>query len=146
MRQIAGMTPKLSPLATLKVSLEAPRPVATVAGGTREMIVITGGAVSGPHITGKIIPGGADWCMNFGGGVSEVWARYGIERDDGSLVMVTNSGIVHEQKDGSWTGHTVAKLEAGASDLAWLNTAIVIGTLKAAADGSGVELEWWTVG
>ena len=75
-----------------------------------------------------------------------VWARYAIARDDGSLIMVTNSGNVREEKDGSWTGHTVAKLEAGADDLRWLNTAIVVGSLKAAADGSGVVLEWWTVG
>jgi hypothetical protein len=120
--------------------------VARLAGGTREMIVITGGNVSGPHIAGSIIPGGADWCMNFGDGTAEVWARYAIERHDGTLVMVTNSGIAREQPDGRWTGHTVAKLEAGAADLAWLNTALVIGSLVAAADGSRVDLEWWTVG
>jgi hypothetical protein len=144
--KLATMPPKLSPLATLNVTLEAPRNVAAVAGGVREMIVITGGSISGPKINGRIIPGGADWCMNFGNGTAEVWARYAIELDGGSLIMVTNSGIAREQPDGSWTGHTVAKLEAGAAGLAWLNTAIVIGSLKTATDESGVALQWWTVG
>jgi Protein of unknown function (DUF3237) len=134
--------PALAHVASLHAIVEAPRNVARLASGMREMIVIAGGTVEGA-INGKILPGGADWAVNHGGGKATIWARYAIECDDGSLVMVTNAGHVAEQPDGSWRGHTAPKLEASAPDLQWLNTAVLVGTLHAMNDA--VELEWWRV-
>jgi Protein of unknown function (DUF3237) len=135
-------TPTLLHAASLRAIVEAPRNVARVAAGMREMIVITGGTVSGT-INGKILPGGADWAINHGGGRATIWARYAIECGDGSLIMVTNAGHVAEQPDGSWRGHTVPKIETGAPELEWLNTAMLVGTLH--AKDNTVELEWWSV-
>jgi Protein of unknown function (DUF3237) len=135
--------PSLHHLATVRALVEAPRELARIPAGTREMIAITGGTAEG-RINGRILPGGADWAINHGDGTATIWARYAIERDDGSLIMVTNAGYVTEQPDGSWRGHTVPQLEAGAGDLTWLHTTILIGTLHATE--SLVELVWWQVG
>jgi hypothetical protein len=107
------------------------------------MIAITGGTVEG-RIAGRILPGGADWAINHGDHTATIWARYAIERDDGSLIMVTNSGHVTEQANGAWRGYTVPRLEAGADDLKWLQTSVLVGTLHATE--AVVELVWWQVG
>jgi hypothetical protein len=137
------LPPALRHLATVRAFIEAPRNVAKTQAGIREMIVITGGTVEG-RIAGRILPGGADWAINHGNGTGEIWARYAIERDDSSLIMVTNSGHVAEQLDGSWRGYTAPQLEAGADDLKWLHTSVLVGTLHATE--AVVELVWWQVG
>jgi hypothetical protein len=135
--------PPLRHLATVRAHIEAPRNVARIPAGTREMIAITGGTAEG-RIAGRILPGGADWAINHGDGTATIWARYAIEREDGSLIMVTNSGHVTEQADGSWRGYTVPRLEAGADNLNWLHTSVLVGTLHATE--AMVELVWWQIG
>jgi Protein of unknown function (DUF3237) len=54
--------PALRHVASLRASVEAPRNIARIASG---------GAVKG-EIDGKILPGGADWAVNHGGGKDAV--------------------------------------------------------------------------
>ena len=46
--------------------------------GTRRVINILGGTVSGPDINGRILPGGADWQFIRPDGVADISARYTI--------------------------------------------------------------------
>ena len=64
--------------------------------GTRRIVDIVGGSVTGPGIAGRIRPGGADWqLIRRDDGFTQVDARYTIETDSGSLIYVQNKGIRH---------------------------------------------------
>jgi hypothetical protein len=57
--------------------------------GTRNVIPITGGTVSG-DLEGVVLPGGADYQLANGGTVLD--ARYMLKSDDGEFVVVRNCG------------------------------------------------------
>jgi hypothetical protein len=57
--------------------------------GTRNIIPITGGTVSG-RLTGSVVPGGADYQLL--GGTTTLDARYILVGDDGDYVLVRNCG------------------------------------------------------
>ncbi len=108
--------------------------------GTRRVINILGGTVSGPGITGRILPGGADWQFIRPDGVADISARYTIEMASGALVLVNSDGVRHGPPD------VIARLAAGedvdpslyyfrtamrfeaamGSDVDWLNRIIAI--------------------
>jgi hypothetical protein len=139
------MTPTLTPIARLVATLAPPLVIARREAGLREVIPITGGTVDGEVLSGRILPGGADWCLTRGDGIAEVWARYTIEAADGTLVMVTNAGLASAAGDGSYRGRTVPSFEVADGPLGFLRRHIFIGTLVAQADGSRVDLEFFRV-
>ena len=137
------MQPRLTPVARLAVTIASPLELGDTGGGTREIIAITGGRVEGPLLTGIVLPGGADWALTRADGVAEIWARYTIRTSDGSLIMVTNPGLAHQQQDGTWQGHTAPVFEVAAPAYLWLCRSVFVGSLLARASGDLVELEWW---
>lgn len=137
------MPPSLTPIARLTVTLAPPITIGDGGGGLRDVIPITGGTVEGPVLSGKVLPGGADWAITRADGLAEIWARYTLQLDDGTPVMVTNSGLAHQNADGSWGGHTVPVFEVAAAAHQWLRKSIFVGSLLASAAGDKVELEWW---
>ncbi|WP_373506125.1 DUF3237 family protein [Aestuariivirga sp.] len=139
------MVPVLTPVARLDVAIERPLIVGSTESGLREVIPISGGSVSGPLLNGKVLAGGADWCLTRPGGVAEVWARYTIATDEGQIVSILNSGIAHTQADGSYTGRTVPRFEVASGPLDWLRNSIFIGTLLALPAGDRVQLEFFRV-
>ena len=58
------------------------------------MIDILGGRIDGPRLQGRILPG-ADWQIVRPDGVTDLQARYGIETDHGTRVLVTSDGLRH---------------------------------------------------
>ena len=70
-------------------------PVSGGAGryGLRRIIAITGGTVDGPRLTGRVLPGGADYALRRADGCSRVEAHYVIEADDGTPIYVHNTGL-----------------------------------------------------
>lgn len=52
---------------------------------------ITGGTVTGPRLSGRVLPGGGDWWVARGD-VTQLDARYLIEADDGTVIDVVNRG------------------------------------------------------
>ena len=137
--------PSLSPVARLTVAISKPLLIGKLDAGLREVIPITGGTVDGPLLSGKVLPGGADWCLTRGNGTAEVWARYTIELDDGTLVMVTNSGIARPEQDGSYSGRTVPRFEVAPGPYDWLRDSVFIGTLLAHSSGDRVDLSFFRV-
>ncbi len=106
--------------------------------GERRVINILGGTVTG-KLTGKILPGGADWQFIRADGASHVEARYTIQADSGAYVLVNSEGIRHgppdvlarllkgEQVDPSlYYFRTCMRFETGDKDLDWLNRVITI--------------------
>jgi hypothetical protein len=63
--------------------------------GHRRILRIGYGKVYGPRLSGKVLEGGADWQFVRHDGVIEMFARYTLETDDGTPIMVTNTGLRH---------------------------------------------------
>jgi hypothetical protein len=123
------------------VQVAAPLVIGTATWGLRRVIPITGGTVKGPRLHGRVLSGGADWQVVRADGVLDVEAKYTLEADDGTQIMVTNKGMRHGPKDiidrltrgeivdpSSYYFRTSAQFEVSAdSPHAWLNRAIFIG-------------------
>lgn len=77
------------------VEVEVGPPVTVGQGplGIRRVIPILGGRLTGPGLTGEVLPGGADHQIIRPDGVVELVARYTLRLPDGALVYVVNSGI-----------------------------------------------------
>ena len=88
-------TPPLTLAMRLRVLIGTPQELGTVDGVRKRVIPITGGSVDGPHLTGKILPGGADWQSIRPDGTADILARYSIEASDGAILSIVNPGYRH---------------------------------------------------
>lgn len=89
----SGVAPTLTYLARIDVDVAAPIDLGGGEGVHRRIVPIVGGRVSGPRLTGRVIPGGADFQVLRSGTVTELEARYAIETDAGEMVYVENFGL-----------------------------------------------------
>ncbi len=142
-----SVTPTLELLYTSRIEIAAPLDVGSAPYGQRRVINILGGAFSGPRLSGRILPGGADWQIVRSDGIVEVEARYTLATDDGALVYISNWGLRHgppevirrlgagEKVDPSeYYFRTVPKFETGAPAYAWLNGIICVAVGERRAD------------
>jgi len=77
-----------------EVRVEVDPPLRVGGRGPREVlsfVAITGGTVSGPRLSGVVLPGGGDWYTDRDG-VITLDARYLLRADDGSVIDVANRG------------------------------------------------------
>lgn len=95
------------PVMHIEADLEAPQLFGKTPYGERRVINITGGTVSGPRLTGKILPGGADWQIIRPDGVADIFAKYTFQIDGGGFVLVTSAGLRHGPPE------AIAKLAQG---------------------------------
>jgi hypothetical protein len=100
------------------VTISAPVEVGMTAQGRRRYIPITGGTFKGPKLSGTVLPGGADWQTERADGVTEVDALYSIRCDDGTVIVVHNSGVISE---GGTYLRTSPRFVAPEGPHAWLN-------------------------
>jgi len=105
----APSPPQLEYVFAADVSVDAPLDVGDVGKGTRRFVPIAGGEVSGPKLSGKVLPGGGDWQTIRDDGVAELEARYTVRTDDGALIFVRNYGLRHGP------AHIIAALAAGSA-------------------------------
>lgn len=89
------MTPAFDLVAELEAAVAPPLLLGAVPLGERRIVPILGGRITGPRLTGEILPGGADYQLIRPDGVAEIEARYTIRLDDGALVYVVNRGLRH---------------------------------------------------
>ncbi|MET0290787.1 MAG: DUF3237 domain-containing protein [Steroidobacteraceae bacterium] len=102
--------------------------------GIRRLIPITGGTFEGPRLRGAVIPGGADWQLQRPDGVTAVEAKYTLKAGDGTLVSVTNRGIIvptGAAAAGDNYIRTVPEFEVAVGPHDWLNKAVFVGSLDA---------------
>lgn len=131
----------LTPIARLTVLIGEPVDAGPVPGGHRRIIPIIGGTANGPRIEGEVLPLGADWNLMRPDGIAEVSARYLVRTLDGAVLTVTNEGCL--RFDGTPHGVTTPRIEAPADGPhAWLNDAVLVGTLTPLPDRTGVSLEF----
>ena len=77
------------PIFTIHAEVDAITHLGPTPYGERRVIGILGGIVRGPKLSGRIMPGGADWQLIRSDGAADIRARYTIKTDDGALIMVT---------------------------------------------------------
>jgi uncharacterized protein DUF3237 len=87
---------------TLEVRAQVGTPIeiGQVGHGRRRIVPILGGSCEGRErfrslLTGRVLPGGADWQLIHEDGLTEADARYTLETDRGDLVYVQNRGLRH---------------------------------------------------
>ncbi|MGY1625051.1 DUF3237 domain-containing protein [Geodermatophilus sp. SYSU D00965] len=85
--------PPLEHVLHLEVTVDRPIEIGTTAAGHRRVIPITGGTVSGPLMTGRVLPGGADFQVIRTETETVAEARYVLESDRGERVYVENLGL-----------------------------------------------------
>ncbi len=87
------MTPTLTHVADFSVTVDAPVAIGETGQGLRRIVPILGGTVTGPRLSGEILPGGADFQVIQADGYTTLEARYVLRLDDGALIYVVNNGI-----------------------------------------------------
>ena len=146
----------LRPLLKAEITLQPPLELGDTPLGRRRIINITGGRFSGARLSGRVLPGGADWQVIRADGVAYLDARYTLETADGALVYVRNRGYRHgpaevlkrisagEDVDPSlYYMRTAPSFETGDERYAWLNRIVCVAT--GARRPSAVELEVFEV-
>ena len=147
---------ELAPLMHLEVALEPIRDLGETPLGRRRIIGISGGKFSGSRISGRILPGGADWQVIRSDGVAQLDARYTLETGDGALIYVNNKGYRHGPKKviermaggedvdpALYYMRATPWFETSAPRYAWLNRTICIAT--GARRPAAVELDFFEV-
>ena len=127
------------PIFTIHAELEAVRSLGRTPYGERRVIGITGGVVRGARLSGRILPGGADWQILRDDGTAVLEARYAIETPEGALVYVRNYGYRHgpdevfiriargeEVDPARYYFRSAPVFETAAPEHAWLNRTIVV--------------------
>ncbi|KAJ5560676.1 hypothetical protein N7513_003075 [Penicillium frequentans] len=162
------IAPQLEYSFTLCVDLDQPLDFGSTASGDRRFIPITGGSVSGPKLSGKIIPNsGGDWNAVRSDDVVHVYARYSIQADDGTMIGIINEGYgrasqkamktIFEDKDPSsasmtnggkdWYTRTIPKFEVSTDNekFQWLVSSVFLGVLKPPTRPGYVEIDIFEV-
>jgi hypothetical protein len=127
------------PIFTIHAKLSSIMNLGRTPYGERRIIDILGGTVRGPKLTGRILPGGADWQIIRTDGAADIQARYTLESDDGALVLLNSEGLRHGPPDvierlgrgeavdpALYYFRTVMRFETAAQSLAWLNKILAI--------------------
>lgn len=96
----------------IKATIAEPRDGGPGRNGHRRIIAITGGTVTGPRLSGRVLPGGADYELIRADGNSVVEAHYALEAVDGTPIYVCNKGLFVATKE------VIAALDAGQAVLA----------------------------
>ncbi|WP_033217865.1 DUF3237 domain-containing protein [Kitasatospora phosalacinea] len=85
------MTPALDFAFEIRAHLAPALHVGHGDGETLEFTPITGGTVTGPRLTGTVLPGGGDWSSTRGA-VCQLDARYLLRAEDGAVIDIVNRG------------------------------------------------------
>ena len=147
---------RLEPLLSAEITLAPAQELGESPLGRRRIINITGGSFRGARLSGRVLPGGADWQVIRADGVAELDARYTLETSDGALIYVRNHGYRHGPADvlkklasgeavdpSLYYMRTTPLFETGDQRYAWLNRLVCVGT--GARKKSSVHLEIFEV-
>jgi hypothetical protein len=144
------------PIFTVHADVAAMMDFGTTPSGGRRFVAITGGRVSGRKLSGRILPGGADWQVIRSDGAADISARYVIEADSGAHVLVASDGVRHgppdvlarlQRGDGVdpslYYFRTAMRFETAEPSLGWLNR--IIAVARGAREARRVKLDVFEV-
>lgn len=148
--------PVLRHFCTLEVEVGPPRNIGPTPFGQRRIVPIMGGRVSGPRISGKILPGGADWQLIGADALTELAAHYAFETDDGALIEMSDNGFRRGPAEvmqrlaageavppSAYYMRSTVRLRSGHPNYTWLNGMVFVGT--GGRHFPGVQIELYAV-
>jgi hypothetical protein len=74
--------------------LKPPVPIGEGPYGTRLFAEVTGGEVTGPHLSGQVLGGGGDWALIGDDGWVRLDVRGQLRTDDGAYVYTVYEGVM----------------------------------------------------
>jgi hypothetical protein len=96
--------------------------------GHTSIAPVTGGTFSGPRLAGTVRDGGADWITQVSGH-SSLDVRITLDTDDGDIIYMTYTGVVHRAGSGLyWRVRPIFQTASEKYD--WLNHIVCIGKSK----------------
>ncbi len=147
MPPVVSVVPTLEFLYASSIEIAATLDFGGTPHGQRRIINILGGTFSGPKLSGRVLPGGADWQVVRSDGIVEVDARYTLETHDGALIYITNWGLRHGPPEvirrlsagetvdpREYYFRTTPKFETAVAGYAWLNGLIAVASGERRAD------------
>lgn len=150
------MTPKLDYLCEARFEIEPPIEISAGPDGLYRMIPIAGGSVTGPHLQGVVLPGGADWQRIRPDGTAEIEARYLIRTADDAIISVINRGLRGGPPDvmkrlaagelvdpAAYYFRTAPQFQTSAPQYAWLAQRLFLGMGERMPDH--VLIRFWSV-
>jgi hypothetical protein len=141
-----SVEPSLRLLYSSLITVAKPLPVGQGPYGERRIINITGGVFEGSRLSGRVLPGGADWQIIRRDGIAELEARYTLQTHDGALIYTYNRGVRHGPKEvmerlaagekvdpREYYFRTTSFFETGSPEHTWLNgiATIAVGERRA---------------
>lgn len=144
---------KTTPLCTVDAELDPAFSFTVGASplGQRIIAGITGGTVSGPRFSGRVLPSGADWLLIDTQGVGRIDVRAAFELDDGSVLYGTyggrlivppehmaaafNRATVESVDPSAYYFRTAPTFETASTKYAWLNRVQAIGVGRLTGKG-----------
>ncbi len=127
------------PIFTINAELAGILDLGATPYGHRRIIDILGGTVRGDKLTGRVLPGGADWQFIRADGAADIQARYTIETDAGARILVSSEGLRHGPKEvldrvmrgetvdpALYYFRTVMRFETSDPAVAWMNRILAI--------------------
>lgn len=151
------MTPVLEHVCDFVVELSPPHELGVEPAGTRRIIPIVGGSVTGQRLSGKILDVGADWQLVTSDGVAQLEARYALQTGDGAVIEISSIGIRDASAEvaariaageqvtpDEYYMRTAIRLKAGDPAYEWVNRSIFVAS--GGKVGNTVRLAVYRVG
>ena len=140
-------------LMRVSADLDDPQIVGDTPLGTRRIMYMKRGSVSGPRLKGEVLPGGGDWVLLRRDGIAELDIRFTLRTDDAGLVYVRCHGLLDmaaevrrrimngEDVDPSeYYFRTTPVFETGSESYRWLNRLIAVGIGKRTSTGMVTDI------
>ena len=85
---------RLEHIMSYTAQLTQPEVIGPVPEGIRVNFYVTGGSITGPSVSGKLRPVGADWLTLRRDGTAALDVRITMETNDSALIYVTYAGLI----------------------------------------------------
>lgn len=122
--------PALVPAWMAEVDIGERQDLGSSAAGHRFLVPILGGHFHGPHLAGRVLPGGTDRQLLRPDGVRVLDALYEMQVEDGTVITVHNRVLIDETGPGEPYARSVLRACAPRGRHEWVSRRILVGTLQ----------------
>ena len=120
------------------VRIDPPQRIGAVPEGLRLIFMANSGEVTGPRLSGKLLPGYGDWLLVRTDGIGKIDVRGAIETVDGALIYLTIDGVLDFGEDAypkilkgeAPSGRSIrvaARMQTASPFYSWLNRLQCVG-------------------